>query len=66
MLIYVAQQLKYSKISPRNSSTTYYGYSSVFQMGPSTQKLEGRFCKWERAFTINKGYIKGKKSPHIP
>ena len=53
MLVFVAQQLAYSQICSRNSSTIYQGYSSAFQVGCSSPKLEGNFCKWEGIFTIN-------------
>ena len=45
MLMFLDQQLTYSQICSRNSSTMYQGYSSVFQMGGSSPKIGAKFLK---------------------
>ena len=61
MLVFVAQQLTYTQNCSRNSSSIYQGYSWVFQVVGDSLKLEESFWKWEGIFTINNGYITGKK-----
>ena len=55
--MFVAQQLTYTQICSRNSSTIYQESSSVFLVGGSSEKLERSLWRWEEIFTANKGYI---------